>query len=184
MAAAMIADVVLEGTIVRLRLAREDDLPHFQRWLNDPDVYQWLAVGVLKPPTWEDELAWWRRARCSEDEMTWSIETLGGLLLGSVTLHWTRPARSASFGIFVGDKTEWDKGYGGAAVRALVRHGFSALGLNRIGLNCDATNARAIRCYEKVGFRHEGVMREHRHVQGRFHDSVVMGLLKKEWSDV
>jgi hypothetical protein len=49
MAAAMIADVVLEGTIVRLRLAREDDLPHFQRWLNDPDVYQWLAAGVLKP---------------------------------------------------------------------------------------------------------------------------------------
>lgn len=179
----MIAHVVLEEASVRLRPAREDDLPHFQHWLNDPDVYQWLAAGVLKPPTWEDELAWFRRTQSSADEMTWSIETLSGQLLGSVTLHWTRPATSATFGIFIGDKTEWDKGYGGAAVRALIRHGFSVLGLNRIGLNCDATNKRAICCYKKAGFRHEGVMREHRHVQGEFHDSAVMGLLTKEWSN-
>ena len=180
----MIANVVLEGNGVRLRPVHEVDLPHFQRWLNDPDVYRWLAAGVLTPPTWEDELAWWRHTRSSKDELTWSIETFGGQLLGSVTLHWTRPAKSASFGIFIGDKAEWDKGFGGAAVGAIVSHGFKALGLNRIGLNCDATNERAIRCYEKAGFRHEGVMREHRFVAGKFHDSVVMGLLKKEWNHV
>ena len=180
----MIADIVLERGGIRLRPVSEDDLPDFQRWLNDPDVYQWLAGGVLKPPTWEDELTWWRRTRSSEGEVTWSIETLGGELLGTVTLYWTRPATSASFGIFIGDKTEWDKGYGKATVRALSSHGFKALGLNRIGLNCDATNARAIRCYESAGFRHEGVMREHRYVEGQFRDSVAMGLLRKEWCDV
>jgi len=118
----------------------------------------------------------------SEGEVTWSIENSEGRLLGSVTLHWMPPAKSATFGIFIGDKAEWDKGHGQAAVRALAGHGFGVLGLNRIGLNCDATNARAIRCYEKVGFQHEGVMREHRYVDGEYRDSVVMGLLKKEWS--
>jgi len=180
----VIAAVALEGSGVRLRPVWEADLPRFQCWLNDPEVYHWLAAGVLTPPTWEDELAWWRRTQSSESEMTWSIETLDARLLGSVTLHWLPPAKSATFGIFIGDKAEWDKGYGKAAVRALAGHGFSVLGLNRLGLNCDATNARAIRCYETVGFRHEGVMREHRHVQGEFRDSVVMGLLKKEWTDV
>ena len=179
----MIADVVLNGTGVRLRPVVEADLPHFQRWLNDPEVYQWLVVGVLTPPTWEEELAWWRRSQSSESERTWSIETADGRLLGNVTLHWTAPARSATLGIFIGDKAEWDKGYGGAAVGALAGYGFGALSLHRIGLTCDATNARAIRCYEKAGFRHEGVMREHRHVDGQFRDSVVMGLLKREWSD-
>ncbi len=184
MAAAVIAEVVLEERSVRLRPVREEDLSDFQRWLNDPDVYQWLAAGVLKPPTWEDELTWWHRTVSSEHEVTWSIETLGGQLLGSVTLHWTRPAKSADFGIFIGDKAEWDKGYGGAAVGALAGYGFRVLGLNCIGLNCDATNARALRCYENVGFRHEGVMREHPHVEGKFRDSVVMGLLQKEWDVV
>ncbi|MGH2400844.1 MAG: GNAT family N-acetyltransferase, partial [bacterium] len=66
----MIADVVLVGANVRLRPVIEEDLPYFQRWLNDPDVYQWLAAGVLKPPSWEDELAWWRRARSSENDVT------------------------------------------------------------------------------------------------------------------
>lgn len=179
----MIADTVLEGRSVRLRPASEDDLPDFQRWLNDPEVYRWLAAGVLSPPTWEDELAWWMSTQLSETEVTWSIETLSGQLLGAVTLHWTKPSKSADFGIFIGDKAEWNKCYGGDAVLALASHGFQALGLNRIGLNCDATNERAIRCYEKAGFRHEGVMREHRWVKGEFHDSVVMGLLKKELSN-
>jgi len=177
----MIADAVLEGTTVRLRPVQEADLRPFQQWLNDPDVYQWLAAGVLKPPAWEHELAWWRRTQSNENETTWSIESLDGRLLGNVTLHWTRPAKSATFGIFIGDKAEWNKGYGGAAVHALAGYGFGVLGLNRIGLNCDATNARAIRCYEKVGFLHEGLMREHRFVEGKFRDSVVMGLLRKEW---
>ena len=180
--AGLISEVVLEGERVRLRPVGEEDLPDFHHWLNDPEVYQWLAAGVLKPPTWEDELAWWRRTQASDAEVTWSIETLGRELLGSVTLHWTPPSRSATFGIFIGDRVEWDKGYGKATVRALAGHCFADLGLNRIGLNCDATNARAIRCYEQVGFRHEGVMREHRYVDGLFRDSVVMGLLKKEWS--
>ena len=101
-----------------------------------------------------------------------------------MTLHWIPRATSATFGIFIGEKSEWDKGYGQSAVGALVGHCFGPLGLNRVGLNCDATNARAIRCYERVGFRHEGVMREHRCVQGKFRDSVVMGLLKREWPNV
>ena len=179
----MIGDVVLNGTNVRLRPVREDDLPHFQRWLNDPDVYTWLVVGVMTPPTWEDELAWWQRVQLSEGEVTWSIETLDRRLLGAVTLHWVPRSTSATFGIFIGEKAEWDKGSGRDAVRTLARHCFGQLGLNRLGLNCDATNGRAIHCYERVGFQHEGVMREHRCVQGKFRDSVVMGLLKKEWTD-
>lgn len=179
----MIGETVLRRASVCLRPVSEDDLPEFQRWLNDPEIYQWLAAGVLTPPTWKDELKWWRRQQSAEDEITWSIDGADERLLGNVTLHWVPSSKSATFGIFIGDKSEWNKGYGGDAVGALSAHCFNDLGINRIGLNCDATNARAIRCYSRAGFRHEGVMRENRHLNGEFRDSVVMGLLKREWSD-
>lgn len=179
----MIADVVLNGTSVRLRPVREADLPHFQRWLNDPEVYQWLHRGTMRPVSWQDELAWWEAVQSSENQLVWSIETAEGRLLGDISLHWSPANRRAELGIFIGEKDEWDKGYGTEAVQMLAGYTFGELELNRLGLNCDATNRRAMRCYEKVGFRHEGVMRENRHVDGQFRDSLVMGLLKREWSD-
>ncbi|MSP21498.1 MAG: N-acetyltransferase [Dehalococcoidia bacterium] len=44
-----------------------------------------------------------------------------------------------------------------------------------------AFNPRAIRCYEKVGFTIEGRMRDHRHAAGRYHDTLLMGLLRDEF---
>ena len=117
----MIADVVLEGNSVRLRPVREDDLPQFQRWLSNPEVYQWLFSGVMAAQTWEDELAWWQRIRVSEGELAWSIETLDGRLLGDMTLHCVPRAKRATFGIFIGDRAEWDKGYAQRILDKIVK---------------------------------------------------------------
>jgi len=60
-------------------------------------------------------------------------------------------AESGELAIELGDKAYWGKGYGTAAVRALVDHWLSN-GLKRIWLKVLPWNARAIRCYEKCGF--------------------------------
>ena len=63
----------------------------------------------------------------------------------------------------------------------LVQHGFETLNLNRVALRVFANNARAIRCYEKVGFVHEGRMRQAHYDQGEYIDILWMSILRDEW---
>lgn len=88
--------------------------------------------------------------------------------------------RSVVIGISLGKKDIWGKGYGTDAVRTLCQFLFERFGLERIQLDTWAGNARAIRSYEKVGFRAEGLLRKATLVSGVPSDVVVMGLLKHE----
>jgi RimJ/RimL family protein N-acetyltransferase len=87
----------------------------------------------------------------------------------------------ASFGISIGEKTEWSKGYGTDALRAICDFGFGQLRLERIELDVLAPNRRAQRSYEKAGFLTEGTLRHAIFSNGRFHDLVRMALLREEW---
>ena len=94
----------------------------------------------------------------------------------------TPAARRAEIGIVVGEKSEWSKGLGTDTVRLVLCYAFQELGLNRVELTTDEDNARAIRCYEKVGFKPEGRLRQDRFQEGRYVDTVIMGLLREEYS--
>lgn len=77
----------------------------------------------------------------------------------------------------------WGKGHGTAAVRTLVAWGFGELNLHLIFLRVFDDNARAVRSYEKVGFRREGRLRQDRFHRGRYSATLVMGLLRHEFED-
>jgi len=67
-------------------------------------------------------------------------------------------------------------------VRTLLSYAFGPLGLHRVELRVDHPNARAIRCYEKCGFRREGLQREdRRQTDGTYHHSIVMDILEEEF---
>jgi len=63
----------------------------------------------------------------------------------------------------------------------MLQHGFETLNLNRIMLRVYEDNPRAIRCYEKAGFVHEGRMRQARYAEGEYRDILLMAVLKYEW---
>jgi RimJ/RimL family protein N-acetyltransferase len=88
----------------------------------------------------------------------------------------------AELGIAIGEPTEWGKGLGSDATRAICDFGFGTLRLERIGLSVYAENERARRTYERVGFSHEGTLRHARFAYGRYEDVHVMGLLRDEWA--
>ena len=73
------------------------------------------------------------------------------------------------------------RGLGEALVRELVRVGFEELGLNRLDLHVFPFNGQAIRCYERVGFRREGTLRQARRNEDEYWDVCIMGLLREEW---
>jgi hypothetical protein len=102
--------------------------------------------------------------------------------IGTAGLHGIDEVNgSAEFGIAIGEKDEWDKGYGTDALRAICDYGFGALRLERVSLMVYAGNARGRRAYEKAGFTMEGTLR-HAHFAGGSHEDVhVMSLLRGEW---
>jgi aminoglycoside 6'-N-acetyltransferase len=77
-----------------------------------------------------------------------------------------------------------DRGVGTDAVRTLARHLIEHDGHHRLMTDPAANNARAIRCYEKVGFKPVGTMREYeRGMDGTFHDGLLMDLLRADLTE-
>jgi RimJ/RimL family protein N-acetyltransferase len=181
----MFPAVVLQGRLVRLRPVTETDLAYFLRWLNDPDINQWLALPESGPPaTLAAEHAWYERTHQEPHQLVWAIATPGGQLLGNVALHRGFRADAAELGLFIGEKGEWSKGYGTDAVRTILGHAFGPLGFRRIYLHTDVENQQAHRCFEKCGFRQEGRVKEYRRRWGeaRFVDGLLMAILAREFT--
>jgi len=165
---------------VRLRPVEERDLPHFVRWLADPEVTRWLG-DLEGPPTLEGEREWYENKRADPDNVLWAVDGPEGRLIGTIEMRISPRQHRAEMGVAIQDKTQWNKGYGTDAVRLALQYAFRDLRLNRVQLTCDEENARAIRCYEKCGFQREGLLRQHRLVDGRFGDTVIMAVLREEW---
>jgi len=85
--------------------------------------------------------------------------------------------RTAMLGIVIGEKDHWDQGYGQEAISLLLDYGFNLLNLHNVMLGTFSFNERAVRCYEKVGFKLIGRRREARIIAGEKYDLVLMDIL-------
>ena len=92
--------------------------------------------------------------------------------------------RRAMFGIAIGEKAYWNKGYGQDATRLLLDYGFNLLNLNNIMLGVFSYNQRAISCYEKVGFKEIGKRRQARIIGGKKYDVILIDILAEEFQSV
>ena len=89
--------------------------------------------------------------------------------------------RTAMLGIVIGEKDHWDQGYGQEAINLLLDYGFNLLNLHNVMLGTFSFNQRAVRCYEKVGFKLIGRRREARIIAGRKSDLILMDMLAGEF---
>jgi RimJ/RimL family protein N-acetyltransferase len=92
--------------------------------------------------------------------------------------------RMAMFGIGIGEKSYWNKGYGEEATRLILDYGFNLLNLNSIMLGVFSYNKRAINCYKKIGFKEIGKRRQARIICGKKYDIVLMDILAEEFESV
>ena len=90
-------------------------------------------------------------------------------------------ARNAWVGIAIGDPEYRSKGYGTEAMTLLLKFAFRGQNLHRVNLGVFSFNPRAIRCYEKSGFKYEGVERECVYKDDQRWNALCMGVLQSEW---
>jgi RimJ/RimL family protein N-acetyltransferase len=144
---------------------------------------RFLSPQGIRLASYDDELEWYENMRKDKDTFIFGIRTLeDDKLIGNCGLH--RPDwrnRSALFGIGIGDKAYWGRGYGTDATRVLMGYAFGELNLNRVELEVYDFNKRAFRSYEKVGFVHEGTRRQALFRDGAYHDVYIMALLREDW---
>ena len=175
-------NAIAVGGRIYLRLLTRADAVAFVPWVNDPEVTRTLAIGLRVMDVRAEEVFIEKTNASAHDVLFGIVARETGQLIGSTGLDQIDfQNQSASFGIMIGEKSEWGKGYGTEATALVVQYAFGELHLNRVQLHVYEYNLRGIRVYEKVGFRREGVLRQEHVYDGRFWDTVVMAILREEW---
>lgn len=158
-----------------LRPLAEGDVERIVELGADPEVARWWP-GLTPEHV--------RQKARGEDEgvVCWAIVAEGevaGLIQHYEELE-DPDYRHAGMDIFLGTPFQ-NRGLGTDAIRTLGRHLVRGLGHHRLVIDPDAENERAIRCYEKAGFRRVGVMREYwKGPDGSWRDGVLLDLLARE----
>jgi aminoglycoside 6'-N-acetyltransferase len=160
----------LRGERVTLRPITADDVPRLAEIAAEPEIaYWWLGLS-------ENDLR-----DMTEEELVFVIEDQGEVVgLVQAGEEDEPDYRHASIDIFV-TAARQGQGVGADAIRTLARYLFDERGHHRITIDPAAANERAIRTYERVGFKRVGIMRRYeRGVDGEWHDGLLLDLLRDE----
>jgi len=171
---------MLEGVRVVLRPIEASDYGKIAEWTNDPEVSRFLDGDYPGDP---ESCREWHEAILSDRySKGFIIARKNGDVIGDVELeHIAWRSGDAELRIRIGERSLWDKGYGTEAVLIIMRYAFSQLGLKRIYLRVFASNQRAVRCYQKCGFKPEGML-ERRTATGEKRRIMLMRILREEFS--
>jgi len=176
---------VIRGERLYLRSIERDDLERCHDWMNDEELRSTLAQRY--PMSLAQEGDWIERTTRGQDpcRLIFAICLFeGDRHIGNCGLEGVdRDNAVATFGILIGERDCRGKGLGEEATRVLCRFGFDEVNLHKIRLDVHAGNAGAVRTYERVGFRKEGVLREEAFRRGGYIDVIRMGLLRGELKD-
>ena len=173
----------IRGEKVYLRPPERDDVPLFVAWFSDADVLRHLMMRA--PMSVAMEEAWFERMLTADGKTDYHFVICllaDGRPIGTVRVNDIHERSGhAEFGIAIGEKEEWGKGYGTDALNAICDFGFGELRLERIELHVYAENERGRRAYVKAGFVHEGTLRRAHFARGQHQDVHLMSQLRDEW---
>jgi RimJ/RimL family protein N-acetyltransferase len=145
---------------------------------NDPEGRR--LTGTHATFTRERIERWCAGLHQRDDRVDLAI-TAEGRFVGEVVLNeLDRANQRSGFRISLAGPAVFGQGYGTEATRLLLAHAFDAMELHRVELEVYPFNPRAIRVYEKVGFRREGLRRESLFWEGAWFDAIQMGMLAGE----
>lgn len=172
---------MLEREGVRIRPIELEDLDALYGWHRDLELEAYSG--------WTPRMSRARFDRRYEDLVRDPPEdlVLFGIeferrLVGYVELaEISRWSRRAAIGFVVAEREVRRRGVGRNAVVLMLDYGFSLEDLDRIYAEVYPFNQPSIRLLERVGFRHEGTLRQHEVHQGRRQDLAVYGLLRTEF---
>ncbi|WXG43382.1 MAG: GNAT family protein [Promethearchaeati archaeon SRVP18_Atabeyarchaeia-1] len=171
----------LNGRRIYLRTFSKDDLRHTLRWSSDPEIRR--LIGEVTAATQAEAKKWYRELRADKDRIWFAIVLReSDRVIGEAgLLRMFRPWRCTDMTIIIGEKDTWGNGYGREAGLLLLDYAFKVLGFHRISIGVVGLNERALRFWEKLGFKKEGIERDGYFCDDKYSDFVMMSILENEF---
>ena len=167
----------LRGVGVVLVPLRPEHIEPLASMIAEPSVVRWWS----DPPTWIQK----RLIEPDAEALGFAILALPDRTVVGYIQAWENADpefRSAGLDLYLGTAYQ-GQGHGPAAIRTAIRWLIEARGHHRITIDPALANERAIRAYEKVGFRRVGVLRQYQlEADGTWQDGLLMDLLAEEFS--
>ena len=171
---------MLESKDVKLREIEEYDLELICKWRNDWDilktVFSYLPISLTK------QRKWYENYLNDNSVQTFLIQYKDeSKPIGTVTLgHIDYKNQNAEIGVMIGESGYRGRGLAKQTLKLLIEYGFKELNLNRLYLQLFEQNETAHQLYKSLGFKQEGVLRNHQFKNGTFCNVLMMGLLREE----
>lgn len=163
--------------LVPLSIAYASEL--YLNWLNDPDVNKYLETrGGYCIENLRDYVK-----NIEENKIfSWAICVKGGSThIGNIKIDPINFKHGyAEYGIMLGDKNEWGKGYAYEASIAVLNYCFNILFLRKICLGVISENLDAIKLYNKLGFEVEGIYKKHLLYNEKYSDCIRMAIFNEK----
>jgi ribosomal-protein-alanine N-acetyltransferase len=156
---------------------------NYLSWFSDKEVNKYLESAEKQTI---DTLKAFVRGKNNEEGFFLSIKIKGnGKHIGNVKVDTYYPQHgTAEFGILIGDKHEWDKGYARETSVAIIDYCFNVFNIRKITLGVAEDNLRAVELYIHIGFEIEGVYKKHRFYDGEYRNIIRMGLFNKNFMEI
>jgi RimJ/RimL family protein N-acetyltransferase len=170
---------MIAGEHTILRAFEREDLERCYRWMNDPNIVRTLKSRY--PIAFTNEAEWLDRAmNPSPNERHFAIERKDDRShIGNASIHdvdWV--SRTAWFGLFIGEPTAWNRGFGTDAIGTLTRFAFEEMNLVKLRINVFEYNEKAKHVLLGHGFVQEGKLARDFYREGTYHDIVILSAFR------
>ena len=169
------------GTDIYLRPLEPEDVPSLTDWTTQPAIRTALYLFYRPLDQAATELFLERTKSDMHDIALGIVAQETETLLGFIGLNCIDQENShVQLGFFLGEQKVDGECCLSEAVDLMTRYVFAVLGMNRLWLYVDATEARTINLLEQQGFVREAILRQDRCLNGQYSDTVVMGQVRRD----
>lgn len=172
----------IDGERISLRILTPEMVSDaYVGWLNDPRVNRFLETRFV-PQTHETCNRFVEAMYLNQSEYLFGIflktndQHIGNIKLGSINWHHL----NGQISLFIGEISQWGKGYATDAIHTISKWGYSQIGLQKLEAGCYDENIASLKAFLRVGFQVEGFFRQRIIDQGRRHGSFWLGALPGE----
>ena len=170
---------------VYLRSLEPEDAPLMYKWRQREEIGVFYS-GTKRFTSEYAEGLWLNERALNRETVNCAIcikdtnEFIGCVFMDNI--DWIH--RSAHCPTFIGESSQWGKGYATDARVLMLKHAFHDKGMERIWAKVHEQNEGSLRMLEKCNFKREGIMRRASYMDGKFYDQILLSILREEFEEL